>query len=459
MFFSHIYSPGLAHSSYVVGGKKECIVVDPSRDIQKYLDQAKSFGLPITGIIETHLHADFISGHMDLAEATGAAIYAAASAKCEYPHIAMLEGETIRHDTLEISMLDTPGHTPESAVFMITDLERSSDDPVLVFTGDTVLVGDVGRPDLFPDIKFDLARKLYASIRKMELLPDHVEVYPAHGMGSLCGRSLSAKLWTTMGTEKKYNYAFQIHPEERFVSEILDSMPEAPDHFSRCSAINRKGPVKLSDLPQPKALNPKEFKHLMDQGHAVIDARSFVEYSGAHIPNSFSIPIQGKFSTFAGWVIPFDVPLLLVVESQKEMQTALMGMQAVGHDQTIGYLEGGITRWINAGMRTHRIESMAVHELHEMLQKPDSCTVLDTRLRSEWLEGHIKDTVHAPAPDIRTRYPEWDPEKPIITFCNTSNRSIIAASILKQKGFKHVINMVGGTTAWEAAGYSLIKGS
>ena len=453
MFFSHIYSPGLAHSSYVIGGKESCLVVDPSRDIQKYLDQAKSFGLPITGIIETHLHADFISGHMDLVAETGATIYASKAAKCEFPHVGIGDGETFSHDTFSITMLDTPGHTPEGAVFFVADRERS-DEAILAFTGDTVLVGDVGRPDLFPDLKHDLAEKLYHSLAKLKKWDDHIEMYPAHGMGSLCGRNLSAKLWTTLGIEKRWNYAFQINEKEDFVKELLSLMPEAPDHFSRCSEINRKGPTLVKDLPEVKPIGPDPFKKKMDEGHLVIDVRSFVEYSGAHVPGAYSIPLQGKFSTFAGWVVPFDKPLLLVAENESNLNEALMGLRAVGHDNVVGHLSGGMLKWINGGLRTNRIDTISVHELHDVLADPDY-TVLDTRQMSEWLEGHIPGTIHAPTPDIRERYTEWDKNKPIVTFCNTSNRSILAASLLKQKGFHHVLNMVGGTTAWAAAGFPL----
>jgi glyoxylase-like metal-dependent hydrolase (beta-lactamase superfamily II)/rhodanese-related sulfurtransferase len=455
MFFSHIYSPGLAHSSYVIGGKKGCIVVDPSRDIEKYMNQAKSFGLPITGIIETHLHADFISGHMDLAEETGAVIYASKAANCAYTHQGIEDGETFTHDTFSITMMDTPGHTPEGAVFFVADHERA-DEPILAFTGDTVLVGDVGRPDLFPDIKQALAKKLFHSINKLKEWGNHIEVYPAHGMGSLCGRSLSAKLWTTLGIEKQWNYAFQIEKEKDFVKELLTSMPEAPDHFSRCSKINRQGPALIKDLPKPMPIGPDAFHRKIEEGHLVIDVRSFVEYSGAHVPGAYSIPLQGKFSTFAGWVIPFDQPLMLVAESDEELNEALLGLRAVGHDHVVGYLSGGMLKWINGGLRTNRIDTISVHELHDVLENPEY-TVLDTRQFSEWEEGHIPGTIHAPTPDIRERYVEWDPDKPIVTFCNTSNRSILAASLLKQKGFKTVLNMVGGTTAWEAAGFSLIK--
>lgn len=451
MHLKHFYDQGLAHSSYLIGGQEESIVVDPSRDIQKYLDEAKSANLPITGIIETHLHADFISGHMDLAKATDASIYASQTANCEFEHIPVQEDKPIQHDTLKISLVNTPGHTPESAVFLIADLERT-DKPILAFTGDTLLVGDVGRPDLFPEKKEELAGKLYESLSKLSKLADYIEVYPAHGMGSLCGRALSAKLWTTLGIEKQWNEAFSLHPKDVFIKDLLAVMPEAPDHFSRCSEINRLGPTKLKDLPIPEPLGPDQFQKKMESEALVVDVRSFIEYAGAHIPQAYAVPLQGKFSTYAGWVLPFDHPILLVVENQKQLDEALRGLRAVGHDNVTGYLDGGINRWINSGKKTNHIETISIQEFHEIKDDPDY-TLLDNRLKSEWDEGHIEGTIHAPTPDIRERYQEWDPDKPVVTFCNTSNRSILAASLLKQRGFKRVLNMVGGTTAWTAAGH------
>lgn len=454
MFFAHIYTPGLAHSSYVLGGERGCLVVDPARDIDRYLDQAKAWSKPIIGIIETHLHADFVSGHLELASRTGATIYAPKSAQCVFPHIALADGEEVTVDSFRIKMLETPGHTPEGAVFVVSDLSRGPE-PCLALTGDTLLVGDVGRPDLFPDIKHDLARKLYRSIGRLAGLGDNVEVYPAHGMGSLCGRQLSAKLWTTLGTERLHNYALQIGTEDEFVTALLSGMPEAPDHFARCSEINRQGPRLLAELPQPKAVPPAEFWSLAEEGHVVVDTRDQLAYAGAHVPGSYALSLRGNFATFAGWVLPPDRPLLLVLENPSDLSAALTGLRRVGLDHVTGYLAGGMTAWANAGLPSHNLESIGVRELKQR-HEAGALSIIDTRLRSEYDAGHIAGSVHIAAPDTRHEHPALgDDGAPLAVICNTGNRSVLAASLLRRRGLRQVINVIGGTTAWQAAGFAL----
>ena len=455
MYFTQLFTPGLAQCSYVIGGKSECLVVDPPRDIDRCLEAARSFGLPITGIIETHLHADFVSGHMDLAHATGAVIYAARSAQCAFEHTALTEGESFVHDTLRIELVDAPGHTPESAVILVSDLKRT-EDPLLVFSGDAMLVGEVGRPDLFPDRKNELAQKLYYSLRKLEKLEDHLELFPAHGMGSLCGRSLSAKLSSTVGVEKKYNYAFSIHPEERFVKEILTGMPEAPDHFARCSEINRQGPPLVSKLKNPAALEPLVFQKLASEDHLVLDVRDNLAFVSAHIPGAYCIPVESKFSTYAGWVLPPDKPLLLVGSNHAEIEDAVIKLRRVGLDLIEGYLEGGMEEWVNRGLEPNMMQSVSVHKLKERLSEKDTLFI-DTRLKSEWDEGHIEGTVHGPTPDLRFLFSDRPDDQPLMVFCNSSNRSILGASLLMRRGFRNVTQVLGGTTGWENAGYSLVK--
>lgn len=458
MYFTQIYTPGLAHCSYVLGGENKCLIVDPPRDIDRCLAAAKSFGLPVAGVIETHLHADFVSGHMEVAKATGATIFAPAAANCAFPHQALQDGESFSFDTLRITLLETPGHTPESAVFLVTDLERG-EEPVLLFSGDTILVGDVGRPDLFPAIKEELASKLFYSLQRVAKLGEHIELYPAHGMGSLCGRSLSAKLWSTLGTERRYNYALQIGDEDQFCAALLNGMPEAPDHFARCSEINRRGPALLESLEQPVPLSAGRFSRLLRAGHQVVDTRDYLSFAAAHIPNSFSVGLQGNFSTFVGWVLPADMPLLLVLNNEADLQNALTGLRRVGLDRVTGYLEGGMQAWINGGMDTSQIEVISIFELSKRMAANNDLLVLDNRLRSEWDSGYIAGTVHLPAPHVRQRAGEWPPEQTVATLCNTSNRSILAASLLKRQGFTRVINVVGGTTAWTAAGFPLNGGA
>ncbi|SCP96152.1 MBL fold metallo-hydrolase [Anaerobium acetethylicum] len=455
MEFKQVYTAGLAHCSYVIGGRNACIVVDPAREVDQYIEIAASFGLPIKGIIETHLHADFVSGHIELAEKTGATIYISAKAGAEYEHYAMADEEEIILDTLLVRMIETPGHTPEGAVFLVSDLERGKV-PALAFTGDTLLVGDAGRPDLFPDRKEELALSLYKSLRRIEQIGGHVEMYPAHGAGSLCGKALSSKLSSTIGTEKMYNYAMQINTEEEFASTFLENMMEAPDHFSRCSEINRKGPARTDEMPKPVPYKPKEFLELAESGYLVVDARDQLPFAGAHVPGAYGLSLKGNFATFAGWVLPPDKPILLVADSSGDLDTAVKMLRRVGLDQIAGYLNGGMPEYAASGLKTAYFSGISVTELKERLER-NELVLIDTRLKSEWDAGHIEGAVHAPAPDVRNRYEEWIGDKPVAFICSTGNRSLLATSLMmKLSGKKDVINVIGGVKAWMKAGFPIV---
>lgn len=456
MEFKQIYTSGLAQCSYVIGGKNACVVVDPMRDVKPYVDIAKSFGLPIKGIIETHLNADFVSGHMELRELTGAAIYITKQANAEFEHYAVEDEEEFVIDTLLFKMLDTPGHTPDCSIFIVSDLERGRE-PALAFTGDTLLVGDAGRPDLFPHMKEELASKLYQSLRRIEQLPDNIELYPAHGAGSLCGKALSSKLSSTIGTEKLHNSAMLKHPEEEFIRSFLEDMPEAPDHFSRCSEINRKGAPAVSKLNKPVGYSPEEFLQLSRKGYVVVDTRDQLAFTAAHVPGAYGLSLKGNFATFSGWVLPPDAPLLLVLDKPDDMPTVLKALYNVGLDNVAGYLKGGMGSYAASGLETARIESISVFEAKERFEK-GGIYLVDTRLKSEWDAGHIKCTVHIPAPDVRNNYQSLMGSKPVAFICKSGNRSLLASSLmLNLSGMKNVINVIGGTTAWTNLGYPTVK--
>jgi len=456
MEFRQIYTPGLAHCSYVIGGKNSCVVVDPAREVTQYIAAANSMGLTITGIIETHLHADFVSGHIELKELTGATIYITEKANAEFEHYAVKDGEEIQIDSLLIKMLDTPGHTPECSVYIVSDLERGQE-PALAFTGDTLLVGDAGRPDLFPHIKNELASKLYDSLRRLEELGDNIELYPAHGAGSLCGKALSSKLSSTFGTEKMHNPAMRIRPREEFMKTFLAEMPEAPDHFSRCSEINRKGAPAVSKLPKPVPYAPEEFLNLSRSGCVVVDTRDQLAFGAAHIPGAYGLSLKGNFATFSGWVLPPDKPIILVVEDTKDIAVALKALYSVGLDNVAGYLSGGMPAYVSSGLETARLVSISVTEAKELYEKGE-ILLIDTRLKSEWDSGHIKCTQHIPAPDVRSKYHTLTGDKPVAFICNSGNRSLLAASLmLNLSGSDHVINVIGGTSAWVALGHPTVK--
>ena len=457
MEFKQIYTKGLAHLSYVVIGKESCLVVDPSRDIEKYLEIAEEAKLPIVAILETHLHADFISGHMDLAKETGATIYITKKAGAEYDHYGLENGEVITIDDFSIKMMDTPGHTPECSVFVVSDLARGPL-PALMFSGDTLLIGDVGRPDLFPDIKEQLASDLFDSMRSIENLGDQIEVYPAHGAGSLCGKKLSAKLTSTLGTERLYNQPMNIETKEGFIDQLLHDMPEAPDHFARCSEINRKGPQIINELPSIEELTSDEFHALLDGNYLVVDTRDQLSFCSAHIPGAYGLSIRGNFATFAGWVLPPDKPILLIADNDEDLHEAIIGLRRVGLDQIKGYLKGGMSSWESNGYYTASIDCISVEELKDRLGR-DELLLVDTRLKSEYDLGHIEGAIHVPAPDVRERYKDWeDSDKPVAFICNTGNRSLLAASLMvKFSTFDQVINVIGGASAWEKMGYKMVK--
>ena len=454
MYVQQFFVEGLAQSSYILGGNQTCAVIDPKRDVDDYIKVAKAMGLKITHILETHLHADFISGHLDLKKLTGAKIYAPKAGNCQFDHTPVAERDSIEIEDMELEVVETGGHTPEHVSYVVTDHSRGGE-PVAVFCGDTLFVGDVGRPDLFPGRADELASTLYDNLhQKLLKLPDFCEVYPAHGAGSLCGRAMGAKRTSTIGYEIRYNPAIQHKSKEEFKKSLLTGMPQAPDHFSRCSAINAKGPALVRSLPVPGPLALEEFCRLISNGHIVVDVRDYTAFGGAHVPGAYSLDLAMNFSTFSGWVLPPDRPMLLVGDTEEEVQRATKQLRRVGLDEVVGYLEGGIHAWSIGGLPLGYLAHISVHELKRKLEQRNDIAVLDVRSQTEWDEAHLEGAVHIPSPDVRTRHKEVDSNKPVVILCNTAHRSSMAASILKQHGFTNISVVTGGMTAWQAAGYS-----
>lgn len=456
MLLKHYFLEKIAHSSYILAGKKTCAVIDPRRDIDMYIYEARKLGVTITHILETHLHADFISGHMDLAAKTGAKIYAPKSANCKFEHVSLVEGNSIDIEDMRLDVLETPGHTPEHIVYVVTDKSRV-DSPVGVFVGDVLFVGDVGRPDLFPDVADELAEKLYHSLHdKLLKLPDYCEVYPAHGAGSLCGRSMGAKWLTTIGYERRYNPALQIKDKAEFVYLLTSNMPPAPDHFSRCSDINRNGPALISDLPVIEELRPADFLvKVQNSKYTVLDVRNFASFAGLHIPGAWHLDSNGNFATFAGWVLPVNKEILMVADSYEDALNASTWTRRVGVDSIAGYLSGGMVAWANEGHKIDHIHLISSESLYEQITNGSkSLALVDVRTPLEFADSHIKGAINIPAPELRYRYKELKAENPTYLICSTGNRSSLAASILKQHGFTQVYNIAGGMTGYSAAGHA-----
>lgn len=449
MYVQQFFVKGLAHSSYLLGGSETCAIVDPRRDIDIYLQAAEDMNLRITHILQTHLHADFVSGHIDLAAATGAPIYSPGD--CRFPHEPVTEGQEIVIENLRLRMVETPGHTPEHVSYVVADTARAGE-PAAAFTGDTLFVGDVGRPDLFPGRAHELADRLYDSLHgKLLTLPDFCEVYPAHGAGSLCGRAMSAKRTSTIGYERRYNQALQINDREEFIASLTTNMPAAPDHFSRCSAINAAGPTPAGQLPTLEALTPTGFQSCAsDEDTIVLDTRPYEMFGGQHVPGSYHVDLRGNFATFAGWLLPPDQQMLLVSMTPEEAEESTVWLRRVGLDCTVGYLKGGTFAWAKEGLPTEHVPLVSVHELQSLDRE---VVLVDVRAPSEYHKHHIETAVNIPLPDLRSRHTELDPQAHTVTICSTGHRSSMAASLLRQRGFQHVSNVAGGMTAYAAAGY------
>ncbi len=455
MLLKHYFTDKIAHSSYILAGRESCAVIDPRRDVDIYINEARALGVVITHVLQTHLHADFVSGHLELAAKTGAKIYVAKSAHCAFDHIALAEGDEIGIEDMVLRVLETPGHTPEHLSYIVIDKSRAAD-PIGVFVGDTLFVGDVGRPDLFPDIAEELAGELYQSLHdKLLKLPDYVEIYPAHGAGSLCGRSMSAKWLSTIGFERKFNSALQIKNKADFIKSLTTDMPPAPDHFSRCSGINRNGPAMLDKLHPLEELDVDQFAERMkDPGSILLDTRGYHAFAAQHIPGAWHLDLGGNFPTFAGWVLPTDKNILVIADDYQKVREACIWSRRAGVDKIAGYLSGGMTAWAMAGFKTGRIDLISPAELHEMICSAADFVLLDVRAPLEYQDNHIETAVNIPVAEIRTRYRELDREKTTVVICSTGNRASLGISILKQHGFSKICNVAGGMTGYSAAGYS-----
>ncbi len=450
MIIKHFYIQKIAHSSYILAGNKTCAVIDPARDIEVYIKEAKKLDVAITHILQTHLHADFISGHMDLAQITGAKIYAPAQGKSSFDHIALREGDNIKLEDIKISVLETPGHTPEHISYIINDLSRG-DDPVALFSGDTIFVGDVGRPDLFPDRAEDLAKELYDSIfNKLLKLPDYCEIYPAHGAGSLCGKSIGTKYTTTIGYEKTHSSILKVKDIEEFIKLLTVNMPEAPDHFSRNSAINSKGPTRLDQLKPLDSINCNNFLELSkDPNYIIVDVRSYHAFAGLHIPGSYCLDAFGNLPTFAGWVLPPQKNILLVAETLSALEDAVLWLRRVGLDNIAGYLKGGIHKWTTFGLPIKKLNQVSIDEFLDIYGSEDILLV-DTRDKIAYESGHIDGAINISTPELRYRYKDLPKDRRIILICSAGLISSLGASILLQNGFENISTIPGGMQAYNA---------
>ncbi|HEU4889600.1 MAG TPA: rhodanese-like domain-containing protein [Thermoanaerobaculia bacterium] len=458
MEFKQFYLGCLAHASYLIGSEGEAAVVDPQRDVQQYIDEAAARGLAIRYVIETHLHADFVSGHRELAARTGAEIVFGHRAGAEFPHRAVQDGEELRIGKVVLRALETPGHTPEGISWLVTD-SAVSDRPSKVLTGDTLFIGDVGRPDLAGSKGYSpgqMAAMLYDSIHgKLLTLDDAVEVFPAHGAGSACGRNISKETSSTIGQQRLTNYALRPMTKDEFIEMMTSDLPAAPRYFSMDAEINRRGAGMLSEIAAAP-LTPDEANQLVQQGAMVLDVRESAAFANGHVPGSLNIGLKGNYASWSGNLIQPSDRLILVAGGKGEIDEAVMRLARVGLENVAGYLEGGIAAWKAAGLRVATLPQLSVDELHAQLQADDGkLQVVDVRAEREYVGGHLPGAKNVPLPELESRLArELDPSRPTAVVCAGGYRSSAAASLLQRHGFAQLYDIIGGTSAWVGAGYA-----
>jgi hydroxyacylglutathione hydrolase len=451
MYFEQFYLGCLAHASYMLASQGEAVVIDPQRDVDIYLSAAEQHGSKILHIFETHLHADFVSGHNELATRTGARIYIGARAGATFPHVDVQDGFELRVGKIVLKVLDTPGHTPESICLVIIDEEKSSE-PWAVLTGDTLFLGDVGRPDLSKmHTPTELAGMLYESLHhKLLALADDVLVYPAHGAGSLCGRNMRAERSSTIGTERLTNYALQIKSREEFTRQLTANLPTRPEYFLQDAEINREGAPALSDLIELPPISAAELKSMLGEGIVALDVRPGDQFAGGHLPGSINIALSGQFASWAGTVLGLSARPVLIADSPEQVSEARLRLARVGIEDTLGYLQGGVETWKQAGFVLSELPQITVQVLRDRLQAHDF-QILDVRREPEWQAGHIEDAAWWPLDNFKISPPEIDRDRPVAVHCKSGYRSMIACSLLQRAGFSNVTNVVGGFDAWQQA--------
>jgi hydroxyacylglutathione hydrolase len=444
--------PGLAHYSYVLSSGGRAAVIDPRRDIDAYLDYAAANELEIAAILETHIHADYASGARQLVSSTGAELRLSAHDDGEryayaFPHTPMRHDDELRLGSLRLVALHTPGHTPEHLSFAVFDEDRCSTQPVALFTGDFLLVGSLGRPDLIDGEERRLAAALYGSVRdRLGSLPEGLELYPAHGAGSLCGAGMNERPQSTLGYERLCNPYLKMTSREEFIEAILASAPPRPPYYARMKRVNGDGPPLLDGIPGGAMLSPAELRRRLDGGAVVIDLRRPEAFGGAHIPGAFNIGSGKRLAMWASWVAPYDRPIYLAGDADTDYLEARRALIRVGLDDIHGYLRGGVASWIEAGFEQAHIPQISAAELADLRQR--GAFVLDVRTDSEYAGGHIPGARHLFAGELSDRLAELDREEPIYVICGSGYRSSVAASVLRRAGFPKVVNVVGGMNAW-----------
>ncbi|CAN5408271.1 rhodanese-like domain-containing protein [soil metagenome] len=455
MYFKQFYLACLAHASYLIGSEGEACVVDPQRDIEQYLTEAKSNGLAIKYIFETHLHADFVSGHKELAEATGATIVFSDQAKARFKHEAVADGAQFKLGDITLKVIATPGHTPESICLLVEDKDRK---PLKLLTGDTLFIGDVGRPDLVGKCGFDskqMAGMLYDSLHnKIMTLPDATEVYPAHGAGSLCGKNISTESSSTIGNQRKFNYALQPMTKEQFIEMLTAQLPEVPAYFPLAVEANRSGAVSLVNLKKAAEMHPKDVQAALTEAAKqlpttiVLDTRAPADFGLGHIPGAYSVGLGGQFASWCGTVIDAKSKIILVLADDNQVNEAVLRLARAGLENVVAYLAGGMNAWQKAGFNVETVEQITVEELAHKLAADPELRVIDVRRAGEYASGHVPQAKNISLSELEQRLEAVERGVKTAVICAGGYRSSMATSLLKRHGIDELYNVIGGTTAW-----------
>lgn len=463
MLLRYFYDDALAQASYMVGCQKtgEAIIIDPNRTVETYLSAAFAEGFRITGVTETHIHADYVSGTRELASRTGARVYLSGEGTPDWQYsFAGDPGVQLVHDgdfwmvgNIRFEVRHTPGHTPEHIMFIVTDTARG-DHPLGIFSGDFVFVGDVGRPDLletaagFVGTKDTAARQLFATVQRFKSLPDYLQVWPGHGAGSACGKSLGAVPSSTFGYERLFNWAFQIDDESVFVHEVLVGQPTPPAYFAVMKRVNKQGPTLLKDVPTLGWLKPERLRDVLASGTLVVDTRPADEFVQSGLSQVLNIPFGRSFSTYAGTLIPYDAPFYLIARegSLDDLRNALV---RIGLDNAAGvFAESAL-----AGLRSEPLILLEPDALHTRIAQ-NGLMIVDVRAEHEYADGHLPGSVNIPLGMLAAHLDMLPRDHEIVTQCKSGMRSHIAATLLRYHGFEHVTNLKGGIDAWQAAGFA-----
>ncbi|HML94823.1 MAG TPA: MBL fold metallo-hydrolase [Thermodesulfobacteriota bacterium] len=467
MLLKYFYDPGLAHASYLVGCRQtgEAVVIDPGRSVDQYLEAAELEGLRIVGSAETHIHADFVSGSCELADRVGARPYLSDEGPAEWKYLfagrydtqLLKHGDSFRVGRVRLEAVHTPGHTPEHISFLLTDEGGGADEPMGIFTGDFVFVGSIGRPDLLETAAGVVgsagkgARQLYRSLDIFRGLPDHLQVWPAHGAGSACGKGLGAIPSSTVGYEKRFNPGLRFEDEQEFVDYILSDQPETPYYFAVMKRVNKEGPALIRTLPPVEALDPDLLAEAAGR-YVVIDTLPAAEFAEAHVPETINIP-AASLVRWAGFLVDYSRPVYLLAD-EASIPAHLSRLRSIGIDDVGGYFDAGAVG--QAGLRTEFYESASPEELRPDIERGE-VTVLDVRAATEYGEGHIPGAGHKLVGKLLREMNGVEQSKPVVVHCLGGERSAIAASLLQRAGYD-VVDMSGGYRAWTAAGFPTERG-